>query len=83
MRCLQLDYGLLIFLQEQRIEKQIRRMQPELDLLIVLFLHRFYSYTGFKDKCELWSFESMTKIDSLIKRDYVDGIEIFRSCYRI
>ena len=36
-----------------------------------------------KDKCELWSFESMTKIDILIKRNYVDGIEIFRSCYRI
>ena len=29
-----------------------------------------------KDKCELWSFESMTKIDSLIKRNCVDGIEI-------
>ena len=36
-----------------------------------------------KDKCELWSFESMTKNDSLIKRNCVDGIEIFRSCYRI
>ena len=29
-----------------------------------------------KDKCELWSFESMTKIDSLIKRNCVDRIEI-------
>ena len=29
-----------------------------------------------KDKCELWSFESMTKIDNLIKRNCVDGIEI-------
>ena len=28
-----------------------------------------------KDKCELWSIESMTKIDSLIKRNCVDGIE--------
>ena len=25
-----------------------------------------------KDKCELWSFESTTKIDSLIKRNCVD-----------
>ena len=29
-----------------------------------------------KDKCELCSIESMTKVDSLIKRDCVDGIEI-------
>ena len=34
---------MLIFLQEQMIEKQIQRMQPELDLLIVLFLQRFFS----------------------------------------
>ena len=29
-----------------------------------------------KDKCELWSIKSLTKIDSLIKRNCVDGIEI-------
>ena len=29
-----------------------------------------------KDKCELWSIERMTRIDSLIKRNCVDGIEI-------
>ena len=28
-----------------------------------------------KNKCELWSIESMTKIDSLIKRNCLDGIE--------
>ena len=28
-----------------------------------------------KDKCELWSIESMTKIDSSIKRNCVDGNE--------
>ena len=29
-----------------------------------------------KDKCELWSKESMRKVDSLIKRNCVDGIDI-------
>ena len=29
-----------------------------------------------KDKCELWSIESITKIDNLIKRNCVDGTEI-------
>ena len=28
-----------------------------------------------KDKCERWSIEGMTKIDSLIKRNCIDGIE--------
>ena len=28
-----------------------------------------------KDKCQLWSIEDMTKVDSLIKRNCVDGIE--------
>ena len=32
-----------------------------------------------KDWCDLWSIESMTKIDSLIKRNCVDGIEILRA----
>ena len=41
MICLQMDYGLLVVLQEQRIEKRSQRMQPEQDLLIVSFLHRF------------------------------------------
>ena len=29
-----------------------------------------------EDNREVWSIESMTKVDSLIKRNYVDGIEI-------
>ena len=35
-----------------------------------------------KYECELWLFESMTKIDSLIKRNCVDGIEILGAALR-
>ena len=34
------------------------------------------------DKCELWSIESMTKIDSLIKWNFVHGIEILGAAIR-
>ena len=35
-----------------------------------------FSLELMKDKCELWFFEGMTKVDSLIKRNGVEGIEL-------
>ena len=45
-RYLELDYDVIVFLHEQRTEKRRQRMQPEFDLLNVLFLHQFYSLGG-------------------------------------
>ena len=33
-------------------------------------------FKNWKDKCELWSIEGVTKVDSLIRRNCVDGFEI-------
>ena len=79
MRCLQLYYGLLIFLQEQRIEKQIQRMQPELDLLIVLFLHWFFlleSMLGPK-----WCLT--TKLQEYLQRLHAEPNQVFKEFYLI
>ena len=35
-----------------------------------------------KDKCKLWSIKCMTKVDSLIKRNWVDGIEVLGAAIR-